>query len=132
MLGALPFSTVYRRSVDSFREEYHYNGAPKSNSSVIPSPIKNIIQKIHDDPLYGDEKINQVVINKYSGNAYLPQHFDNESTIRPNPIFSLLRLVMPYLLCLKTKLHKKKSKLEPVFMQLCHEYGVSTPLVTQD
>ena len=120
MLGALPFSTVNGRSVASFGEEYHINGAPKSNSSVIPSPIKKIIQKIHDDPLYGDEKIKQVVINKYSGNAHLPVHSDNTSTIRPHsPIFSLLRLVMPYLLCLKTKLHKKNqnwNQLKEVFM----------------
>ena len=84
MLGALPFSTVNGRYVASFGEEYHYYGAPKSNSPLIPSPIKNIIQKFHDDPLYGDENINQVVINKYSGNAHLAEHSDNESTIRPH------------------------------------------------
>ena len=45
MLGALPFSTVNGRSVASFGEEYHYNGAPKSNSSVIPSPIKTLYKR---------------------------------------------------------------------------------------
>ena len=84
MLEALPFSTVSGRSVASFGEEYHYNGAPKSNSSDIPNPIKSIIKKIHDDPLYSDEKINQVVINKYNRNAHLPEHSDNEPTVRPH------------------------------------------------
>ena len=114
MLGALPFSTVNKRSVASFGEEYHYNGAPKSNSSVIPSPIKNIIQKIHDDPLYGDEKINQVVINKYSGNAHLPEHSDNESTIRPHSNIFTVTIGHALPIVFKNKVTQKESKLEPV------------------
>ena len=105
MLEALPFSTVSGRSA-SFGEEYHYNGAPKSNSSDIPNPIKSIIKKIHDDPLYSDEKINQVVINKYNGNAHLPTLIMNQQLDRTQ-ISSLLQLAMPYPLCLGTKLHRR-------------------------
>ena len=41
ILKALLFSKVSGRSVASFGEEYHYNGAPKSNSLNIPNPISD-------------------------------------------------------------------------------------------
>ena len=113
MLEALPFSTVSGRSVASFGEEYHYNGAPKSNSSDIPNPIKSIIKKIHDDPLYSDEKINQVVINKYNRNAHLPEHSDNESTVRPHSNIFTVTIGHALPIVFRNKVTQEDSTLEP-------------------
>ena len=132
MLGALPFSTVNGRVVASFGEEYHYNGAPKSNSSVIPSLIKTlykrfmmilciVMKKSIKLSLINIVEIlisqNTLITNQQSGHT---------------PIFSLLRLVIP--IVFKNKLTQEESKLEPVEGSLyaMSEYGVSTPLVTQD
>ena len=119
MLGALPFSTVNGRSVASLGEEYHYNGAPKSNSSVIPSPIKTLYKRsmmilcMVMKKLIKLSSINTVEMLIYQSTLIMNQQLGH------TPIFSLLRLVMPYLLCLKTKLHKKNqnwNQLKEVFM----------------
>ena len=81
--SSMNFSQVNGRGVASFGEDYNYNGAPNLNTKEIPNPLQTIIKKIHDDPLYKDENINQVVINKYTGNTHLPEHSDDEATIRP-------------------------------------------------
>ena len=81
--SSMNFSQVNGRGVASFGEDYNYNGAPNLNTKEIPNPLQTIINKIHDNPLYKDENINQVVINKYTGNTHLPEHSDDEATIRP-------------------------------------------------
>ena len=109
MLGTLTFSQVNGRGVASYGEEYQYNGAPRAVSSEIPSSLKSTIAKINDDPQYKDEKINQVVINKYTGTTHLPEHSDDEASIRPNSHIITLTLgeVLP-----KDKVSQNEHKLE--------------------
>ena len=83
-LDALEFSTVNGREVSSFGEEYSYGGAPKNNKKYITDSFKAIIEKVHSDPNYEGEQLNQIVINKYTGLTHLPEHSDDEPVIRPH------------------------------------------------
>ena len=80
-LDALEFSTVNGREVASFGEEYVYGGAPKNNKKDIPDSFKAIVEKVHSDPNYEGELLNQIVINKYTGLSHLPEHSDDEPVI---------------------------------------------------
>ena len=83
-VGKMKFTKVKGREVASFGLEYKYAGAPKSNTEEIPSQLKWIIDKIKAREGHSNEDINQVIINKYSGQeSYLPEHSDNEVTIKP-------------------------------------------------
>ena len=113
-LGALSFSTVNGRGVASFGEEYHYHGAPNTNCNEIPNFLKAIIKKIHDDPEYTDEKINQVVINKYTGTTHLPEHSDDEPTIRPHSSIITVTLGQVVPVVFKDKISQEEETLEPV------------------
>ena len=112
--GAMSFSSVNGRSVASFGEAYSYNGAPKVNSAEIPSCLKAIISKIHDQPQYKDEKINQVVINKYTENTHLPEHSDDEAMIRPHSHIITLTLGQTLPIIFKDKVTQNESTLEPI------------------
>ena len=79
----ITYSVVNGRQVASFGADYKYSGSPKTNTSTIPTYLQTIIDRIHSDPQYHDAKINQVVVNRYSGKTHLPEHADNESAIRP-------------------------------------------------
>ena len=78
-------------SVLSFGEPYKYTGSPKSQNTLvaIPDPIKSVMEKIKNE--YENCDINQCTINKYIDSATkLPQHSDNERTIKPeSDIFTL-------------------------------------------
>ena len=113
MLGTLTFSQINGRGVASYGEEYHYNGAPRAVASEMPNSLKAIIAKIHDDPQYKDEKINQVVINKYTGTTHLPEHSDNEATIRPNSHIITLTPGEVLPIVFKDKVSQNEHKLEP-------------------
>ena len=113
MLGTLTFSQVNGRGVASYGEEYQYNGAPRAVSSEIPSSLKSTIAKINDDPQYKDEKINQVVINKYTGTTHLPEHSDDEASIMPNSHIITLTLGEVLPIVFKDKVSQNEHKLEP-------------------
>ena len=83
-LEQLRYSPANGRQVATFGEEYQYVGAPKVNNKNIPDPLKNIMEMIHGNPSFQDAKINQVVVNRYSGNLHLPEHSDDEKSIRPH------------------------------------------------
>ena len=84
MLSRLQFSKVKGREVASFGENYSYTGAPDANTKEIPPCLSKIIEKLGEKEEYKDLKINQVIVNKYAGNtSYLPEHSDNEKSIRP-------------------------------------------------
>ena len=83
-VGKLKFTKVKGREVASFGQEYKYSGAPKSNTNEIPSQLKWLIDKVKGVNGNSNEIINQVIVNKYSGQeSYLPEHSDNETTIKP-------------------------------------------------
>lgn len=113
MLGTVEFSQVNGRGVASFGEEYNYNGSPKASSTEIPNSLKSIISKIHSDPQFHDEKINQVVINKYNGKTHLPEHSDNEATIRPKSHIITLSLGHVLPVVFKDTISQNEVKLEP-------------------
>ena len=77
------YSLVNGRQVASFGAEYQYTGSPRGNTSTIPTYLQTIIDRINGEALYPDTKINQVVVNRYSGKTHLPEHSDNEPTIKP-------------------------------------------------
>ena len=90
-LAALQFTKVKGREISSFGEQYSYTGAPNNNTKEIPVHLTKLIEKIKEIEDYKDVDLNQVIINKYEGNtSYLPEHSDNESTIRPqSKIFTI-------------------------------------------
>ena len=67
-----PYSVVNGRQEASFGAEYQYTGSPRGNTSTIPTYLQTII-----------DRINQVVVNRYPDKAHLPEHSDNEPTIKP-------------------------------------------------
>ena len=77
------YSLVNGRQVASFGAEYQYTGSPRGNTSTIHTNLQTIIDRINGETLYPDTKINQVVVNRYSGKTHLPEHSDNEPTIKP-------------------------------------------------
>ena len=71
-------------SVLSFGESYKYTGSPKTQNTPvpIPDPIKSVMEGIRSEFKTCD--INQCTINKYiDSSTILPEHSDNESTIKP-------------------------------------------------
>ena len=83
-LGKVKFSKVHGRQVASFGEEYSYVGAPNSNKNDIPTQLQALIEKIKTLDQYNNSELNQIVINKYTGDdSYLPDHSDDESSIKP-------------------------------------------------
>ena len=83
-LSQVNFIKVNGREVASFGETYSYTGAPSNNVKEIPGYISKLIEKIHQNEGYQDLDINQVVVNKYVGNeSFLPEHSDNEKSIKP-------------------------------------------------
>ena len=90
-LDSQTFVTVKGRSVLHFGEPYSYTASPSSSgqSSAIPEVIKAVVDTI--EAAYPNCDINSCVVNKYVGSkSYLPEHSDNESTLRPgSSIFTL-------------------------------------------
>ena len=83
-LSELQFSKVKGREVSSFGERYTYTGAPSSNNKDIPPFLKKLIEKLEATEGYQNMDINQVIVNKYTGShSYLPEHSDNEPSLRP-------------------------------------------------
>ena len=112
-LGAMSFAIVNGRDVASFGEAYDYTGAPRVNSPEIPSCLTAIINKIHEQPQYNDEKINQVVVNKYTGSTHLPEHSDDEATIRPHSHILTVTLGQALPIIFKDKVCQREITLEP-------------------
>lgn len=77
------YTKVNGRQVASFGSQYKYSGSSGQNTPTIPPFLQRIIDKIHGNELYADANINQVVVNRYSGKTHLPEHSDNEASIRP-------------------------------------------------
>ena len=72
-------------SVLSFGETYQYTGSPKpQNTDPVPIPdlIKNVMKEINN--VFKNCDINQCTVNKYTDSSIiLPEHSDNERTIKP-------------------------------------------------
>lgn len=113
-LGSMSFTQVNGRGIASFGQDYQYRGAPKTNSKDIPEPLKNVINKIHNNPTYKDEKLNQVVVNKYSGTTHLPEHADDEATIRPSSRIVTVTLGQAMPIKFRDKVTQEDVTLEPV------------------
>ena len=80
----MKFSQVNGRQVASFGEDYNYVGAPKSNTKDIPAPLQALIEHVQSLEQYQSSELNQIVINKYTGDdAFLPDHSDDEASIKP-------------------------------------------------
>ena len=78
------YSLVDGRQVASICAEYQYTVSLRGNTSTIPTYLQTIIDRINGEALYPNTKINQVVINRYSGKAHMPEHSDYEPTIKPD------------------------------------------------
>ena len=113
-LDALEFSTVNGREVASFGEEYSYGGAPKNNKNDIPDSFKAIIEKVHSDPNYEGEQLNQIVINKYTGLTHLPEHSDGEPVIRPHSNIFTITIGEKVPIVFKDSITKQEKTLEPI------------------
>jgi hypothetical protein len=94
------------RTVLQFGEPYYYHGS-KANiaTTEFPELIKSLADRINKEfnpptpvfrkdgtpgtPIPGPE-VNQCLINKYTGEAFLPEHSDDETTIDPeSSIFTI-------------------------------------------
>ena len=100
MLGALPFSTVNGRSVASFGEEYHCTMVLlNQNLQLFQVPSKTLYERsmmilcMVMKKLIKLSSINTVEMVIYQSTLIMNQQLGH------TPIFSLLRLVMPYLNC---------------------------------
>ena len=113
-LDALEFSTVNGREVASFGEEYSYGGAPKNNKKYITYLFKAIIEKVHSDPNYEGEQLNQIVINKYTGLTHLPEHSDDEPVIRPHSNIFNITIGKKVPIVFKDSITKQEKTLEPI------------------
>ena len=113
-LGAMSFSEVNGRSVASFGEEYQYTGAPTLNSKEIPAHLTAIINKLHDHSEYNDERINQVVVNKFTGKTHLPEHSDDEATIRPHSRIITVTLGQALPIVFRDKITEEQLTLTPI------------------
>ena len=83
-LGKMKFAKLNGRQVASFGEEYNYVGSPKSNNKEIPPQLQALIEKIESLEQHTGSELNQIVVNKYTGDdAYLPDHSDDEASIKP-------------------------------------------------
>ena len=94
-VNSLEFASVNGRDVLSFGKDYKYSGSPSNNAKQIPEVFQDIIDKIHADPDYEGAKLNQIVLNKYSGDAHLPEHSDDEPVIRPHSQIFTIRYSWP-------------------------------------
>ena len=77
------FTEKRGRSIAAYGVPYFYVGSrPTAKASTtIPEPIKQLIDKVNRD--HQDAAINSVVVNKYFGpSSFLPEHQDNEMSIR--------------------------------------------------
>lgn len=83
-LSGLRYSKANGREISSFGDKYTYTGAPSTNSKEVPAFLKNLIEKINTKEEYQNLGLNQVIVNKYTGNnSFLPEHSDNESSLKP-------------------------------------------------
>ena len=83
-LGKMKFAKLNGPQVASFGEEYNYVGSPKSNNKEIPPQLQALIEKIESLEQHTGSELNQIVVNKYTGDdAYLPDHSDDEASIKP-------------------------------------------------
>ena len=82
-LGKQTFGDVKSRHVIDYGSEYKYTGSPanKGASSPIPDIFSSVIEKITGD--YPGCDINQCTVNRYLPASHLPEHSDNERTIKP-------------------------------------------------
>ena len=108
------YSIVNGRQVASYGAEYGYAGAPKTNTSVIPNYLQTIIDKIHGDQQYSDAGINQVVVNRYSGKTHLPEHADDEPTIRPESHVLTITVGHQVPITFKDKVTGREEVLSPI------------------
>ena len=110
----IKYSKVNGREVASFGEEYSYTGAPQSNIKEIPPYLQTLIEKIHSLDQYCDTGINQVVINKYVGeDAYLPEHSDDEPSIKPESSIFTLTLGTPRTIMFGDRCNGENKELTP-------------------
>ena len=107
------YTNVNGRKVASFGEDYKYAGSPNSNISDIPDWLKLIIDKVHGSDEYKDAQINQVVINRYTGKTHLPEHSDDEDTIRPESTILTLTLGHQMEIIFKDKVSGREEKISP-------------------
>ena len=113
-LGKLKFSKVNGREVASFGEEYQYTGAPRSNIKEIPPQLEALIAQIKSIDEYSAADLNQIVINKYVGeDSFLPEHSDNESTIKPESNIFTLTLGTPRTVIFGDKCNGETKEITP-------------------
>jgi len=81
-LNNTEFTEKKGRHVAAYGIPYYYVGSRSTaKSSTIPEAIKKLVDKVNHE--HKDAAINSIVVNRYTGpESYLPEHQDNESTIR--------------------------------------------------
>ena len=113
-LGKTKFSQLKGRQVASFGEDYKYVGSPISNIKEIPSQFQALIEKIQSQDQYTDSGLNQIVVNKYTGEeAYLPEHSDDEATIKPESKIFTVTVGAPRTIIFGDKCSGKTEELTP-------------------